>query len=236
MYDINNIDVGKRIRELRKEKHLSLEELGRRTSKSKSTIYKYEEGSLEPDLTTLLLLANVFNMNIEGFFNKENTHVTTRDVNPFNTDKLYMYYTGNNSIIISIITIENLTYQKATFYNGVTSDSINTTRFMKYTGTLQAEKDDAYFIFESDENSSFEKVLVQVKLPQKATSKYYGYIASDKSAEKCIILDRYVDNEKELKKLVEYLKVTDEELEHLKRNQYWDIDISIEKDIRKKFE
>ena len=38
---------------------------------------------------------------------------------------------------------------------------------MKYTGTLQAEKDDAYFIFETDEKSDFEKVLVQVKLSQK---------------------------------------------------------------------
>lgn len=236
MYDINNINIGKRIRELRKEKHLSLEELGLKTNKAKSTIYKYEEGSLEPDLTTLLLLANTFDINVEGFFNKENTHITTRDINPFNTDKLYMYYTGNNSIIISIIVIENLTYQKATFYNGVTSNSINSSRFMKYTGTLQAEKDDAYFIFETDEKSDFEKVLVQVKLPQKATNKYYGYIASDKSAEKCIILDRYIDNEKELKKLLEYLKVTDEEIEHIKRNQYWNIDISIEKDIRKKFE
>lgn len=62
-----------------------------------------------------------------------------------------MYYTGNNSIIISIIVIENLTYQKA-------------------------------------------------------TNKYYGYIASDKSGKKCIILDRYIDNEKELKKLANYKK------------------------------
>ena len=90
MYDINNINIGKRIRELRKEKHLSLEELGLKTNKAKSTIYKYEEGSLEPDLTTLLLLANTFDINVEGFFNKENTHITTRDINPFNTDKLYV--------------------------------------------------------------------------------------------------------------------------------------------------
>ena len=29
---------------------------------------------------------------------------------------------------------------------------------------------------------------------------------------------------------------TTEEIEHIKRNQYWNIDISIEKDIRKRFE
>ena len=34
MYDINNINIGKRIRELRKEKHLSLEELGLKTNKA----------------------------------------------------------------------------------------------------------------------------------------------------------------------------------------------------------
>ena len=57
MYDINNINIGKRIRELRKEKYLSLEELGLKTNKAKSTIYKYKEGSLEPDLTTLLIIS-----------------------------------------------------------------------------------------------------------------------------------------------------------------------------------
>lgn len=31
---------------------------------------------------------DINNINVEGFFNKENTHITTRDINPFNTDKL----------------------------------------------------------------------------------------------------------------------------------------------------
>lgn len=234
MYDINNINIGKIIRELRKGKHLSLEQVGKEINKSKSTVYKYEEGYLEPDLRTLLLLANVFGINIEGFFNKENKKVTTRDINPFKKDKLYMYYMGNKSVIISIITIENLTYQKATFYNGVTSDSIEGFRYMKYEGSLQAEKDDAYFIFETGEKFDFEKVLIQVKLPEKRTNKYYGYIASDRSAEKCIILNKYIDNQKELRKLVEELNVTDEELDNIKKNQYWNIDISADKEVRKK--
>lgn len=158
MYDINNINIGKRIRELRKGHKLSLQEVGNKINKSKSTIYKYEEEYLEPDLRTLLSLANVFNITLESFFNKENPHITTRDINPFKKDKLYMYYMGNKSVIISIITIEELTYQKATLYNGVTSNSIDGFRYMKYEGSLRAEKNDAYFVFETNEQFDFEKV------------------------------------------------------------------------------
>ena len=102
----------------------------------KRQIYKYEEGLLEPNLEALLQLANLFDVNLDGLFEKEKEHKTQRDVNPFNTNKLYMYYKGKNAVLISIITIENLSFQKAVFYNCVQSDSIYSKMYRKYTGCL----------------------------------------------------------------------------------------------------
>lgn len=71
MYDINNIEFGKRLKELRKEKGMTLEEVAKAIYKSKPTIYKYEEGLLEPNLEALLQLANLFDVNLDGLFEKK---------------------------------------------------------------------------------------------------------------------------------------------------------------------
>lgn len=234
MYDIKNINISKRIKELRIANNLSLEQVGENLQKARSTIYKYEEGTLGVDIETLLQFANLYNVSIESFFDKEKTHITVRDINPFNTNRLYLYYKGKDSIIVSIIEIENLTFQKAIFYNGIKEDSIKNISFQKYTGTLQAEKNNAYFIFETDENTPFEKVLIQVNIPNGETDKYYGYIASDCSCEKCILLNEYISDKEKLMEIADKLVLTEEELETLKKHQWWDIDISYEKDIRNK--
>ena len=124
MYDIKSNVFGKKLKELRLESGKSLSEIAKAIYKSKPTLYKYEEGLLQPSLETMMELANLFDVNIDAFFG-ENERRTYRDVNPFNTDKLYLYYKGRKSIMISIITIENEGYQKSTFYNCVKSDSIN---------------------------------------------------------------------------------------------------------------
>ena len=235
MYDINNIEFGKRLKELRKEKGMTLEEVAKAIYKSKPTIYKYEEGLLEPNLEALLQLANLFDVNLDGLFEKEKEHKTQRDVNPFNTNKLYMYYKGKNAVLISIITIENLSFQKAVFYNCVQSDSIYSKMYKKYTGLLEYEKGIAYFIFESDLKDEFEKVIVQVKVPRGDDEKYYGWIGGDSTAEKIVLLREYIDNPKRLEEIAKDLQITNDEWENIRKNEYWDIDISNEKDLRKKY-
>ena len=235
MYDINNIEFGKRLKELRKEKGMTLEEVANAIYKTKPTLYKYEEGLLEPSLGVLLQLANLFDINLDGLFEKQNERKTSRDINPFKTDKLYMYYKGKSAVLISIVTIENLSYQKSTLYNCVKSDSIYAKMYRKYTGSLQYEKGMAYFIFESDLKDEFEKVLVQVKVPSSDEDKYYGWIGSDKSAEKIVFLREYIDDPKRLEEIAKDLEITNDEWENIRKNEYWDIDISNEKDLRKKY-
>ena len=235
MYDINNIEFGKRLKELRKEKGMTLEEVAKAIYKSKPTIYKYEEGLLEPNLEVLLQLANLFDVNLDGLFEKEKEHKTQRDVNPFNTNKLYMYYKGKSAVLISIVTIENLSYQKSILYNCVQSDSIYLKMYRKYTGSLQYEKGTAYFIFESDLKDEFEKVLVQVKVPNSDDEKYYGWLGADSTAEKVVFLREYIDDPKQLEETAKDLEITNDEWENIRKNEYWDIDISNEKDLRKKY-
>ena len=235
MYDINNIEFGKRLKELRKEKGMTLEEVAKAIYKSKPTIYKYEEGLLEPNLEVLLQLANLFDVNLDGLFEKEKEHKTQRDVNPFNTNKLYMYYKGKSAVLISIVTIENLSYQKSILYNCVKSDSIYAKMYRKYTGSLQYEKGTAYFIFESDLKDEFEKVLVQVKVPNSDDKKYYGWLGADSTAEKVVFLREYIDDPKQLEETAKDLEITNDEWENIRKNEYWDIDISNEKDLRKKY-
>lgn len=235
MYDINNIELGKRLKVLRKESRLTLEEVANKIYKSKPTIYKYEEGSLEPNIEALLQLANVYNVSVESLFEKEKEHKTDRDVNPFNTDKLYMYYKGKSSVLISIITIENLSYQKAVLYNCVKSDSIYAEMYRKYTGSLEYEKGDAYFIFESDLKDDFEKVFIQVAVPNGDKSKYYGFIAGDKAVGKIVIIREYLEEPKELEKIAKDLEITTEEWENIRKNEFWNMDISYEKDLRKSY-
>lgn len=59
------MDVGRRIRELREEQHLTQEELGRRVSVDPQTIYRYESGSRFPSLPKLEELAEALGVGPE---------------------------------------------------------------------------------------------------------------------------------------------------------------------------
>lgn len=55
----------KRIRELRKEKGLTMKELGQNIGLAESTISLYESGGRLPDVKTLILLARFFNTTVD---------------------------------------------------------------------------------------------------------------------------------------------------------------------------
>ena len=54
-----------RLRELRKISNMSQEELASKTSLSQQTISKYENGTREPDISTLKQFASIFNVSID---------------------------------------------------------------------------------------------------------------------------------------------------------------------------
>ena len=54
-----------RLRELRKMSNMSQEELASKTRLSQQTISKYENGTREPDISTLKQFASIFNVSID---------------------------------------------------------------------------------------------------------------------------------------------------------------------------
>ena len=65
MYNTNQTNIGEILRNYRKIKHLSLEDVGNKIYKSKATISKYEKGAIIPDFITTLELCNVLDWRVD---------------------------------------------------------------------------------------------------------------------------------------------------------------------------
>lgn len=71
-----------KLRELRKQNKLSMKELGAILGLSESTISLYENGKREPDIATIIKIANYFNISVDellGLQNKENDDILDKD-------------------------------------------------------------------------------------------------------------------------------------------------------------
>ncbi|MTI49434.1 MAG: helix-turn-helix transcriptional regulator [Firmicutes bacterium] len=64
---------GKRLRELRLNKSLTQEQLGKIIGKSKNNISQYETGKREPDLETLNKFAEIFNVKVDYLLGNKKT-------------------------------------------------------------------------------------------------------------------------------------------------------------------
>ena len=56
---------GDRLKELREEKEMTQEELGKLLNVSRQTISGYEAGAIEPSIANLVKLANIFNVSLD---------------------------------------------------------------------------------------------------------------------------------------------------------------------------
>lgn len=64
MFDIN-IEIGKKIRNFRKQKKMTLDELAGRLCKSKATVSKYERGEIVLDIPTLYEIATILQIQVD---------------------------------------------------------------------------------------------------------------------------------------------------------------------------
>ncbi|MFV3012012.1 helix-turn-helix domain-containing protein [Clostridium botulinum] len=56
---------GDRLKELREEKEMTQEELGKFLNVSRQTISGYEAGAIEPSISNLVKLADIFNISLD---------------------------------------------------------------------------------------------------------------------------------------------------------------------------
>lgn len=108
MYNVVDIDIGRKIKEYRKLKSYTLQDIGDKICKSKATILKYENGDIIPDIITLLEICNALGIRIQEVIhynniNTSNNYLDKSVINLFKTDKLYLYYLIGDKLISSIL-------------------------------------------------------------------------------------------------------------------------------------
>jgi transcriptional regulator with XRE-family HTH domain len=78
-----------RLKELREEANITQEELGNQIGQTKSNISKYENGLLEPNIDTLRLLSQYFDVSVDYLLgiSNERSHRSTKN-SSFDIDSL----------------------------------------------------------------------------------------------------------------------------------------------------
>lgn len=78
---MNKEKIGKYIKFLRERNNLTQEELAKKVPVTREAVSKWETGRRIPDIETLLILSNIFNLSIERLISGEeikNTMVTMK--------------------------------------------------------------------------------------------------------------------------------------------------------------
>ena len=170
IYKIENINIGKKLQCYRKLANKTLLEVGNYIHKSKATVSKYENNQIIPDAITLLELCNCLNIPITDFFPviKEKNNKSNSLFNPFETDRLFMYYYTNNTLMTSIIDIFiSDTQYNCKFYNGIKDTATYQHCAYYYEGVFEASRTTAYFTLHnsSHKNNMLEKVQIVINIP-----------------------------------------------------------------------
>ena len=227
MYNLDSYKIGKMIREARKSKGLSVEELANKICKSITTMYKYERDEVIPDLVTILEICNVLGLDINDLTIQDRIEVNREtSINPFPTDTLYIYYLGFGSLAEYRlkITPEN-GVMKVEFLLG--DDQVY------YVGTIESNSDLAFISLKNyyAVNQCFEKLLITINMKFCVDGMNTGVILAlreevNQPVIKKIILSRKRINENEKDEIIKRLNLTESEKANLLKNGYWYPDIS----------
>ena len=71
METIKNIEIGTKLKELRKERRLTQEELAQQLNLSRVNYTRYETNKVRPDYETLLLLADFYEISVDELFGRK---------------------------------------------------------------------------------------------------------------------------------------------------------------------
>ena len=89
----NRKEFGERLKCFRKAKGFSLDYIGYKINKNATTVGRYENAEIMPDAETISLICDLLGITeYELFKNDEKINNLENSINPFNTNKLYLYY------------------------------------------------------------------------------------------------------------------------------------------------
>ena len=228
MYNLNN-NIGKRIAEFRKLKKISQEALANAIGKARSTLNKYELGTIIPDIQTVLAICNALDIKIQQLCELTiNNDVSI--INPFESENIYLYYISYNNLIESRIELkEEVDKIKAVMYNAITVDE--KTYAYKYVGELEVSNKLAYINLVGRDEGRYEKVQIIIDLKLTADGTYGGSImgtANDNNAcvKKCMFTTKKLSNADEYNKCFKRVEITENEIEGIRKNKFWIIENS----------
>ena len=228
MYDTNIENIGKKIKHFRKAKNITAKELGDAIGKTRTTINRYENNEILPDFLTALEICNTLNISLDDLCDKTVHNINKHEnINPFNSNLIYLYYISKNGIIISSIEI---TENKYTNYV-LMKNGISGTRYkQEYTGVLESNYNTAFIcLTNAITNPGLDKFQIEIDLHSKQENKYYGIFlgVSDNThrptARKCILTNELITSSSKLISLFDELKISNKELQDMMLTKYWDM-------------
>lgn len=169
MYNTKNSSFNTLLTQYRKSRGLTLENLGNKIGKTKATISKYERGEIIPDIVTALEICNVLDITLSQLFPMESASKKYNSRNPFDVDKLYLYYYTENILITSIIELrEDNNEIQVKLYNGVKNiKTYASETSYYYDGIMVCDKTIGYINLQNtaSQKTQLEKLQISFAIP-----------------------------------------------------------------------
>lgn len=231
MYDLDNINLSEQIKKYRESRNVSVTDLGKLISKSKSTISKYENGSVIPDILTILEICNALNIELNELIPIcEKDNILPNSANIYNISKLYFYYYTQNHLVTSIAELINnkdSNVTKVRFYNGIKNiNKYADKSSYYYEGELTYDKTVGYINLKNinSQGTQYEKIQISFVIPWNNTrNKTFFFIFaltphSMPVVKKGIMSINAINN---IHDYDNYLKISKDELNKIKFNNAW---------------
>lgn len=92
MAEFNIEEFGEKLRDARRAKGLSLDNVGKAIGKNATTVGRYESGEILPDAEQIYLLCNELEISENELFNRSKIQNIENSKNPFEVNTLFLYY------------------------------------------------------------------------------------------------------------------------------------------------
>lgn len=92
MAEFNKEEFGEKIRNARRAKGLSLDNVGKAIGKNATTVGRYESGEILPDAEQIYLLCNELEISENELFSRSKIKNIENSKNPFEVNTLFLYY------------------------------------------------------------------------------------------------------------------------------------------------
>ena len=223
MYNLEAYRIGDMIKKTRQAKNISVEELARRISKTKTTIYKYERNEVLPDAITVFEICNALDIDVNELLLKESIEQRkSYSVNPFGTELVYMYYLGINNDIMEY----KLKFDTS---NGVTKvDFLVNNDEIYYTGTIESNLNLAFISLKNYEpiNPTFEKLQLTINMKYSIDGRKKGVFLAlrqnvDEPVVKKFVISKEKLKDKEKEALKKELCIEKEERTFIEEKGFW---------------